>query len=563
MTGCYAQVNPAEVADVPGVDYVVGLNRLDDLLQFVALPKDRDVRIAVSDVKRQRGVPVLGTRTLPGHTRAFLKIQEGCNYSCTYCIIPTARGLSRSVTPREVLEQVRMLADAGYREIVLTGIHLGSYGQDLTPKIDLTALLEMIAQSRLIPRVRLSSLDPREVPDRLIDLMANSHVICPHLHVCAQAGDDEILKRMRRNYDGAYYRELLMKVRERLPDAALGSDIIVGFPGETDGAFDRSLEFFAALPLTYFHVFHILLGVGRLRLHCRIMWVVKLRRRVPVECANWARSRRETFVRFRGRKLSVLIEEKIDRATGLRRGFSRNYLPVLVLRVELWLIVKSRLKSRALKGDGCGGLHWRLPRPVSNIMARSHPTQANLKKESQQAQLEKELGYSFSDASLLVRALTHVSYDHEKSAGHNEVLEFLGDAVLDLAISDLLIRSFPEKSEGDLSRMRAALVNSTVLPEKAALLNLGPLLRLGKGEERSGGGTNPPSWPVPSKRCSAQFTAKWLRSRPSSCGTALYCRCQRERPRAARLQNPVARDQPDAISRPTQLSSGFRERSRP
>ena len=120
VTGCYAQVNPAEVADVLGVDYVVGLNRLDDLLQFVALPKDRDVRIAVSDAKRQRGVSVLGTRTLPGHTRAFLKIQEGCNYSCTYCIIPTARGLSRSVTPREVLEQVRMLADAGYREVVLT-----------------------------------------------------------------------------------------------------------------------------------------------------------------------------------------------------------------------------------------------------------------------------------------------------------------------------------------------------------------------------------------------------------------------------------------------------------
>ena len=255
VTGCYAQVNPAEVAGVPGVDYVVGLNRMEDLLQFIDLPKDGDVRIAVSDVKRERGVPVLGTRALPGHTRAFLKIQEGCNYSCTYCIIPTARGLSRSVTPREVLEQVRMLADAGYREIVLTGIHLGGYGQDLKPKVDLTALLEMIAQSRLIPRLRLSSLDPREVPDRLLDLMASSDVICPHLHICAQAGDDEILKSMRRNYDGAYYRELLMKVRERLPDAALGSDIIVGFPGETDGAFDRSLEFFAALPLTYFHVF--------------------------------------------------------------------------------------------------------------------------------------------------------------------------------------------------------------------------------------------------------------------------------------------------------------------
>ena len=331
VTGCYAQVNPAEVADVPGVDYVVGLNRLDDLLQFVALPKDRDVRIAVSDAKRQRGVSVLGTRTLPGHTRAFLKIQEGCNYSCTYCIIPTARGLSRSVTPREVLEQVRMLADAGYREIVLTGIHLGGYGQDLIPKVDLTALLEMIAQSRLIPRVRLSSLDPREVPDRLVDLMAKSDVICPHLHVCAQAGDDEILKRMRRNYDGAYYRELLMKVRERLPDAALGSDIIVGFPGETDGAFDRSLELFAALPLTYFHVFPYSSRRGTVAASLPDhvgSEVKKTRARRMRELG--AIKKRDFCLRFRGRKLSVLIEEKIDRATGLRRGFSRNYLPVLV-----------------------------------------------------------------------------------------------------------------------------------------------------------------------------------------------------------------------------------------
>ena len=331
VTGCYAQVNPAEVADVPGVDYVVGLNRLDDLLQFVALPKDRDVRIAVSDVKRQRGVPVLGTRTLPGHTRAFLKIQEGCNYSCTYCIIPTARGLSRSVTPREVLEQVRMLADAGYREIVLTGIHLGGYGQDLIPKVDLTALLEMISQSRLIPRVRLSSLDPREVPDRLVDLMAKSDVICPHLHVCAQAGDDEILKRMRRNYDGAYYRELLMKVRERLPDAALGSDIIVGFPGEADGAFDRSLEFFAALPLTYFHVFPYSSRRGTVAasLPDHVSSEVKKTRARRMRELG-AIKKRDFCLRFRGRKLSVLIEEKIDRATGLRRGFSRNYLPVLV-----------------------------------------------------------------------------------------------------------------------------------------------------------------------------------------------------------------------------------------
>ena len=169
VTGCYAQVNSPEVAEVPGVDFVVGLNRLDDLLRFVESVPTGAPQIAVSDVKRERGVPVLGTSALPGHTRAFLKIQEGCNYSCTYCIIPTARGLSRSVTPSEVMEQVRRLAGAGYKEIVLTGIHLGGYGQDLNPKIDLTALVEMIADNGLISRLRLSSLDPREVPDRLLD----------------------------------------------------------------------------------------------------------------------------------------------------------------------------------------------------------------------------------------------------------------------------------------------------------------------------------------------------------------------------------------------------------
>ncbi len=335
VTGCYAQVNPTEVARLPGVDYVVGLNRLGDLLQFVDLPRDSDVRVAVSDVKRERGVPVLGTRALPGHTRAFLKIQEGCNYSCTYCIIPAARGLSRSVDSRAVLDQVRTLADAGYREIVLTGIHLGGYGQDLTPRIDLTALLEKIDQSRLIPRLRLSSLDPREVPDRLLDLIASSDVLCPHLHICAQAGDDEVLKRMRRNYDGSYYRELLLRVRERLPDAALGSDIIVGFPGETDEAFDRSLEFFAASPLTYFHVFPYSSRRGTIAAaspdHVE-GHVKKARARQMRELG--ALKKRDFSLRFTGRKLSVLIEGKTERGAGWRRGFSRNYLPVLVSGAE-------------------------------------------------------------------------------------------------------------------------------------------------------------------------------------------------------------------------------------
>lgn len=332
VTGCYAQVSPQEVVRVPGVDYVIGLNRLDDLLNCVASHGNGEGRkVAVSDVKRERTVIVLGTRVLPGHTRAFVKVQEGCDFTCTYCIIPAARGLSRSVATRDVLEQVRRLADSGYREIVLTGIHLGSYGHDLRPRIDLTALLEMIVESGLMPRVRLSSLDPREVPDRLLDLIATSDQVCPHLHICAQAGDDDILKQMRRNYDTRYYRDLLFKVRERLPEAALGSDIIVGFPGETDAGFARSLEFFAGLPLTYFHVFpySVRRGTAAASLPEHVPAQVKKTRARQMRALG--RSKKSAFCRdFIGRRLAVLVEGKRDEKTGCQLGFSRNYLAVAV-----------------------------------------------------------------------------------------------------------------------------------------------------------------------------------------------------------------------------------------
>ena len=331
VTGCYAQVNADEVARLAGVDYVVGLNRLDDLIRYVESAPSGETQVAVSDVKRQRGVPVLGTRALPGHTRAFLKIQEGCNYTCTYCIIPTTRGLSRSVTPRQVLEQVRQLAGAGYQEIVLTGIHLGGYGADLQPKLDLTALVEQLAESGLMARIRLSSLDPREVPDRLLEFLARCETICPHLHICAQAGDDAILKAMRRNYDTAYYRDLLACVRQRLPEAALGSDIIVGFPGESEAQFDASLEYFESLPLTYFHVFPYSprRGTAATMLPEPVPAAEK-KRRAQLMRALGARKKQEFCAGFAGKRVNVLVEGKIDKASGLQRGFSRNYLPVLL-----------------------------------------------------------------------------------------------------------------------------------------------------------------------------------------------------------------------------------------
>jgi threonylcarbamoyladenosine tRNA methylthiotransferase MtaB len=328
VAGCYAQVKPDEVARVPEVNYVVGLNRLDDLLRFVdqdrpdLLPDAK--RIAVGDVGKERRAPVLGARELPGHTRAFLKIQEGCNYSCTYCIIPTARGLSRSVSPKNVLTEVRSLVERGFVEIVLTGIHLGGYGHDLDPKMDLTALLETIIEKTPIRRLRLSSLDPREAPDRLLKLMAQSSTLCPHLHICAQAGEDRILKQMRRNYDTAYYRDVMSRTREALPDAALGSDIIVGFPQESDEDFEREMEFFGSLPLTYFHVFpySVRSGTPAAALPDHVPAAVKKERGRRMRELG-AKKRREFYSRFIGRRVQVLMERT-------SKGYSRNYLPVWV-----------------------------------------------------------------------------------------------------------------------------------------------------------------------------------------------------------------------------------------
>lgn len=332
VTGCYAQVSPQEVARVPDVDFVVGLNRLEDLVRFVRdADGARETEISVGNPRDEQGVRVLGARGLPDHTRAFLKIEEGCNYSCTYCIIPIARGRSRSVPVEEVLRQVHTLAQEGFKELVLTGIHLGAYGHDLKPKTDLVRLLERIADSGLIPRIRLSSLDPREVTHPLLRLMAESDVLCPHLHICIQAGEDGILRKMRRNYDTSYYRDLIWRTRDMLPTSSLGTDLIVGFPGETGEEFERSMEFLDSLPLTYFHVFPYSIRTGTVAaaLPDQVPLQVKKDRARRVRELG-ARKKKEFYQQFIGTQVPVLVEQAVDEVKGLYKGYSRNYLPVLL-----------------------------------------------------------------------------------------------------------------------------------------------------------------------------------------------------------------------------------------
>lgn len=331
MTGCFAQVSPHRAA-IPEVDHVVGLNRLPDLIRAVRGELTAAAeRVLVDDLRMARRVRTLGAETFTGQTRAFLKIQEGCDLFCTFCIVPMARGRSRSVPPRQVWSQLEMLAQRGFQEVVLTGVHLGGYGHDLTPAIDLCDLLEMLVAQPPVPRLRLSSIDPPEVTPRLLRLMACSPVLCPHLHIPMQAGHDDVLRRMRRKYDVSFMRALGHEIRATLPDAALGTDLIAGFPGETDAQFEATRELLDELPLTYFHVFPYSQRSGttaakladQLEPGC-------IKRRAERLRTLGARKRAAFASRFVGATMSVLVEGTPARTPGRVQGYSRNYQ-----RVEL------------------------------------------------------------------------------------------------------------------------------------------------------------------------------------------------------------------------------------
>ncbi len=253
MTGCLAQASPDVLAKAAEVDAVIGLGRLDDLERAAA--SGAGERVMVTNLRKEKAPIELAAVTLDGHTRAFLKLQEGCDQFCTFCIVPFSRGASRSVEPRRVMAALDDLHARGLKEVVLTGVHLGGYGKDLEPPFELADLLEMIAERCPVERVRISSLDPEELSDRIVEIISRSGKFCPHLHLPLQSGDDETLSRMRRRYARDYFRDRVERILRVWPDAAIGTDLIVGFPGETARHFEAYFDFVESMPLAYFHVF--------------------------------------------------------------------------------------------------------------------------------------------------------------------------------------------------------------------------------------------------------------------------------------------------------------------
>jgi threonylcarbamoyladenosine tRNA methylthiotransferase MtaB len=329
VTGCYAQTDPPALQQIGGLDYILDQAAKAQLAEWLgrAVPEKQTRALQLQG----SAGPGFGAPTVSaGRTRPFFKIQDGCDAFCTYCIVPYARGRSRSMPAAEVLEGIAQVFASGFRELVLTGIHLGRYGLDLDPPQDLASLLRAIAAERPAGRIRLSSIEPLELTDEILDLAAGCGCFCPHFHIPLQSGDPEILRRMGRPYAPEAFRGRIAAIRSRMPEAAIGVDILAGFPGETEAAFENTFDLIRELPVTYLHVFPFSPRPGTAA--CDYTPRVDPLQ-VKQRCERLRRLGREKRRRFHdafaGRRIEVLVESRRDPGSGLLKGISANYLPVI------------------------------------------------------------------------------------------------------------------------------------------------------------------------------------------------------------------------------------------
>jgi threonylcarbamoyladenosine tRNA methylthiotransferase MtaB len=256
VTGCYAQTSPAEIMAIPGVDVVVGTQDRSKMLSYIKQYKEERMPInGVSNIMKARVYEELDVPAFTDRTRASLKIQEGCNNFCTFCIIPWARGLLRSRKPEDVLSQAQQLVDSGYKEIVLTGIHTAGYGEDMKDYSFARLLADLDATVHGLKRIRISSIEASQITDEVIRVMGDSDKIVPHLHIPLQSGSNTVLQRMRRKYSMEMFGERLDRLKEALPGLAITSDVIVGFPGETEEEFMETYRFIESHKFMELHVF--------------------------------------------------------------------------------------------------------------------------------------------------------------------------------------------------------------------------------------------------------------------------------------------------------------------
>lgn len=337
VTGCYAQRAPQRLARIPGVDVVVGNSHKDQLVELATgpplspgTPTRREIAaIYQDDFRAARAMDVTPALQTGGRTRPFVKIQDGCDAKCTYCIIPQVRGPSRSVPPELILQQVRELVESGFKEIVLTGIHIGTYGMHARPRFPLDRLLSEIVSVPGLEQIRLSSIEPMQLSHRIIDLAASCDRIAQHFHICLQSGSDRILGKMRRPYNTCRFAGIVRRIRERMPHAGIGTDVIVGFPGESEDDHRQTVEFIQRMPFTYLHVFPYSDRSGTPASRMGEKVEPRLIRRRSEELRRISEQKNRAFAQgFIGRRVPALtLTEEKD---SLREAITGNYLKARV-----------------------------------------------------------------------------------------------------------------------------------------------------------------------------------------------------------------------------------------
>lgn len=346
VTGCYAQTQGNDVAMLEGVDVVVGNDRKDQIPNVLPVV-GKGLRYDTKTIFRQERVPSFGLSHYSKNTRAHVKIQDGCNKFCSFCIIPYARGKNRSVPEDEVLAELHDLRQHGFEEAVLTGIHIGTYGVDRG--IRLVDLLRRIDSEKPLPRIRLSSLDPEEVSRDLIDMVLDSDVICPHFHIAIQSGDNDILRRMKRRYDVDRCYDVVHQVMQKGQEVALGTDVIVGFPGESETSFEQTYRLLEDLPISYAHVFPYSKRRNTPAASYCDQVAPMLKRRRSERLRSLARDKkRQFFGQFIGKIVEIVVESERDSRTGLLRGMTQHYMPVLFDGQDRLMRQRVRLKVTAI-----------------------------------------------------------------------------------------------------------------------------------------------------------------------------------------------------------------------
>ncbi|NKC14765.1 MAG: tRNA (N(6)-L-threonylcarbamoyladenosine(37)-C(2))-methylthiotransferase MtaB [Gammaproteobacteria bacterium] len=331
VTGCYAQRAPEELAQLPGVSLIVGAADRGQIAAQIQASRIGAVRMAVSPIEQANKFLEVPVTEMMERSRAFVKVQEGCNEQCSFCIVPQTRGVSRSRDPALVLEQVAQLLKAGYPEIVLTGVHVGDYGLDLTGRRELTALIVAILEQPGLARLRLSSIEPSTITDELIEVMAGESKFARHFHIPFQSGNNAVLKKMRRRYTVEAFDRLVERIGRKLDEFALGTDVICGFPGEDDAAFQDTFDCLSRWPITYIHPFtySVRPGSEAERLGDPISGEVKKRRTRALK--RLSKERSDAFhEQYVERTVEVLTEVSERRGETVVSGLTDTYVRVYI-----------------------------------------------------------------------------------------------------------------------------------------------------------------------------------------------------------------------------------------